>query len=152
LLSRSHRVALSRAEPLQALLAETLGRHPGHLGRLACRSVNISSVCLLYWHREEIGRFARVSVGEEARTWRLVVWKAGRDGGASWCSALCKTSQKDGWMTRSRRKFPLMQRQGKFGRKSKQDKTTKGNSQRGLKRKLVSREKREKSRCWWPMS
>jgi hypothetical protein len=57
---------------------------------------------LLYRHHEEIGQFARVSVGEEARTWRLVVWKAGRDGGASWCSAVCKTSQKDGWMTRSK--------------------------------------------------
>jgi hypothetical protein len=50
---------------------------------------------LLYRHREEIGRFARVNVGEEARTWRLVVCKAGRDGGASWCCAACKTSQKD---------------------------------------------------------
>jgi hypothetical protein len=38
---------------------------------------------LLYRHDEGIGRFARVSVGEEARTWRLVVSKAGRDGGAS---------------------------------------------------------------------
>lgn len=36
---------------------------------------------LLYRHREETGRFARVSVGEEARTWRLVVCKAGRDAG-----------------------------------------------------------------------
>jgi hypothetical protein len=42
----------------------------------------------LYRHREEIGRFARVSVGEEARTWRLVVCKAGRDGGASLCCAV----------------------------------------------------------------
>jgi hypothetical protein len=50
---------------------------------------------LLYRHREEIGQFARVNVGEEARTWRLVVCKAGRDGGASWCCAVCKTSQKD---------------------------------------------------------
>jgi hypothetical protein len=44
----------------------------------------------LYRHHEEIGRFARVSVGEEARTWRLVVCKAGRDGGASLgCAVLC---------------------------------------------------------------
>ncbi len=50
---------------------------------------------LLYRHREEIGRFARVNVGEEAGTLRLVVCKAGRDGGASWCCAVCKTSQKD---------------------------------------------------------
>ena len=33
---------------------------------------------LLYRHREVIGRFARVSVGEAARTWTLVVVKAGR--------------------------------------------------------------------------
>jgi hypothetical protein len=50
---------------------------------------------LLYRHREEIGRLARVNVGEDAGTWRLVVCKAGRDGGASWCCAVCKTSQKD---------------------------------------------------------
>jgi hypothetical protein len=43
---------------------------------------------LLYRHREEIGRFARVNVGEEAGTWSLVVCKAGRDGGASWCCAV----------------------------------------------------------------
>jgi len=50
---------------------------------------------LLHRHREEIGRLARVNVGEEARTWKLVVCKAGRDGGASWCCTVCKTSQKD---------------------------------------------------------
>jgi hypothetical protein len=49
----------------------------------------------LYRHREEIGRFAPVSVGEEVRTWRLVVSKAGRDGGASLCCTICKTSQED---------------------------------------------------------
>ncbi len=38
---------------------------------------------LLYRHREEIERFARVMVGEEARKWRLVVCEAGRDGNAS---------------------------------------------------------------------
>jgi hypothetical protein len=35
---------------------------------------------LLYRHGEEIGRFARVNVGKDARTWRLVVCKAGTDG------------------------------------------------------------------------
>jgi hypothetical protein len=54
---------------------------------------------LLYRHREEIGRFARASVGKDARTWRLVVCKAGRDGNAgvsSCCArAICKTFTKD---------------------------------------------------------
>jgi hypothetical protein len=54
---------------------------------------------LLYRHREEIGRFARVSVGKDARTWRVVVCKAGTDGnaGVSLCCAraICKTFTKD---------------------------------------------------------
>jgi hypothetical protein len=71
----------------------------------------------LYRHHEEIGRFARVSVGEEARTWRLVVCKAGRDGGASLgcavlCCTVCKTLTKR--MTRSRHRFQFMQRRGKL--------------------------------------
>jgi hypothetical protein len=53
----------------------------------------------LYRHREEIRRFARASVGKDARTWRLVVCKAGRDGnaGVSLCCAraICKTFTKE---------------------------------------------------------
>jgi len=77
---------------------------------------------LLYRHRKEIGGFARGTDGEQARTWRLVVCKAGRDGkaGVSLCCAraICKTFTNN---DSTEHRFQFMQKRGNFGQSSKAD-------------------------------